>query len=161
MNPGVIPYDLGCEPSSGVTGEVVIASADNVYLIFEEDFSDSIALIECIGCASFKMGYPNDEGINEHPMYQYGMKDVRTGVMEVLHSQWLDELRLEVKLSAKRIRGNESANLPLEESKHFIIALKENTYECIATSLKLVNNFASFNEASNHAISNLGDVAGS
>lgn len=160
MKPNIIPYDLGCEPSPSVSDEMLIASGWNTYLLFEIFRQTGIALIECESCVTAKLGYPNDEGLPEHPLYEFGMEKLKTDVMEVIDSPWSRELINQANKSSERIWGgrNMSYSEPKSENyRHFIIALKESTFECICSSLKLVRVFDKYSNAKQYAFEHLGE----
>ena len=148
----VIPYDIGCEPSPSGSAEVIIQSEAHTFVLFlamntgsvERGLDDLIAVVECQNCSLTKFGYPNDEGVWEHPLFLKGL-DRFSGVLEVINSSWKAALEEQMDTSARRIhRGNyhDLYDVPVGGKrqwkwKHFIFRFKENTFECIADSLKV------------------------
>ena len=158
----VVAYELGCEPSPSVTSEILISGTDNAFLLFEI-FGNGIAVVEIGPNAGVKIGYPNDEGLIEHPCYKYGMDNIETDVMEVVNSPWSEEVMSQMEASSERIWGGRGMAIKPREPKyyrHFVIALKEKTFECISSSLELVGTFDSFKEANDYVFRNLGDAPG-
>lgn len=100
------------------------------------------AVLECENVLSTRFGYPNDEGLPEHPFYEMGLKDLNTSIAVTSDSAWRSELIQQANASADRIWGDReiASKKPREDSgyHHFIICLKECTFECIATGLKVV-----------------------
>ena len=45
-----------------------------------------VAILECIDSSSAKMGYPNDEGLPEHSLWNHGLSSTSTSVVEVVGS---------------------------------------------------------------------------
>jgi hypothetical protein len=154
------PYDIGCQPSPSVPAEMVIADGWATYILFfagSKSVDESgllkdlgVAVVECQDCSASKFGYPNDEGLPEHPLYQFGLARARSSILEVVGSSWEQELAQQQKASAQRIWGGRDSlwkSLQGEPSRHFIIPLKAMTFECVAKAL-VVQLFAkSFQEA--------------
>lgn len=108
-----------------------------------------VAILECVNASSAKMGYPNDEGLPEHPFWSDGLADIESSVVEVSGSQWLADIQHQMNRSANRIWGGRGIEWvpPTESSKHFVITLKEATFECIAESLTVVEYARDFDAA--------------
>ena len=155
------PYDIGCEASPSVPSETVLQDGWATYLLFfavSKTIDEStgylkdlgVAVVECEGCSSTKFGYPNDEGLPEHPLYSFGMADTSSTVLVAEGTPWLKEVLGQQRASTERIWGSRGiARKETTESpqRHFIVPLKEATFECIATSLKVVLYAKNFNEA--------------
>lgn len=43
-----------------------------------------IAVVECKHCSAAKFGYPNDEGLAEHPLYTLGLGAAESSILEVV-----------------------------------------------------------------------------
>lgn len=56
------------------------------------------AVLECVYCVSAKMGYPNDEGLPEHPHYSAGINE-GMGVYRLGSSPWLTEVESQMQRS--------------------------------------------------------------
>ncbi|NOQ34870.1 MAG: hypothetical protein GQ569_03140 [Methylococcaceae bacterium] len=153
------PFDIGCEPSS-VPAETLIQNGWQTYLLFHavskklnnkgflEDMG--VAVLACKSCSMTKFGYPNDEGLPEHSLYRGGLEKMETNIVRVIDSAWLNELEKQIKASAKRIWGGRGMqpNINLESKRnHFIITLKERTFECISNDIKVVRYATNFDEA--------------
>lgn len=50
-----------------------------------------------------KFGYPNDEGQTEHPLYNSGIVDAETDVLEIFDSPWAHEITEQMIASARRM----------------------------------------------------------
>ena len=159
----VVSVDISCQPSFSGSAETVIQTENTTLVAFRAISSKlsvdgcydalGFALVECVGCSRTQFGYPNDEGLVEHPLYNQGLSEA-LGIAEVLNSSWAKALENQMEASARRIRGdhyNEAYNVLEGETrtfnwKHFIFMFKENTFECIADSLKLHSVNQSYQE---------------
>ena len=159
------PYDIGCEPSPSVPAEMLLQDGWKTYLLFlavsktvqETGYLKDlgVAIVECVNCSSAKMGYPNDEGLPEHPLWNHGLSDVESSVVEVAGSSWSAELRDQREQSVKRIWGGRGMSwTPMTESdKHFVVTLKEATFECIAEELTVVEYVRDYDAAFAYVLS--------
>ena len=160
----VVSVDIGCQPSPSWSAETIVQTEDLTLVVFRaiatklsaKGFYDNLgfAVVECVRCSLTKFGYPNDEGLPEHSLYSHGLSDANA-ISEVVNSSWSAALGDQKTASARRIFGdryNKAYNLAEGEVriygwKHFIFQFKENTFECIADSLKLHSVNLSFQEA--------------
>lgn len=146
MTQNIVPYDIGCEPSPSDSGEVLVQDGESTFLLFcavsqtvqasgyLEDLG--VALLECIGCVATKFGYPNDEGLPEHPLYAMGLDDAVSSVLEILDSEWAQEMESQIQRSADRIWGSSRSRISNRPPpRHFIICLKNRTFECLADQM--------------------------
>ena len=145
--PTVQPYDIGCEPSSSGPAETVIADGWCTYLLFfavskqlnANGYLDDlrVAVLHCEHCVMSKFGYPNDEGFPEHPLYEIGLDESGSSVLEIVDSHWTVEVTDQLEASARRIHGDryEESWSSRPDLRHFIVALHEKTFECIAKSM--------------------------
>jgi hypothetical protein len=114
-----------------------------------------VAVVDCRDCLMTKFGYPNDEGRPEHPLYDCGLVAAGSSVLEVVKSSWAHEVSEQKAASARRICGGQRTEIaPAKDGprRHFIIMLKEATFECIASSLAVERFFKTFDEAYAHVI---------
>jgi hypothetical protein len=125
-----------------VPAETVLQEGWKTYLLFfavSQDVDESchlkdfgVAVLDCQNCAMSKFGYPNDEGLVEHRLYASGMAELQTSVLEVVDSPWEHEVHEQMLASARRIwrkRGMGWDGARKRELRHFIIRLKEKTFE--------------------------------
>ncbi len=156
--PSILPYDIGCEPSPSVPAETLVADGWKTFLIF---FAVSktvnvagklddlgVAILRCDAWTS-RFGYPNDEGLPEHPLYNLGLNEMDSSVLEIVDSTWVEEVRVQTRASAKRIwrdcYDDSESNSP--NLRHFMILLKEATFECVAESMTVERYAGTFDEA--------------
>jgi hypothetical protein len=133
----VVPVDIGCEPSS-VSDEVVLQHGWATYLVMEavsrDGRSDLGNATIKFRASSAKYGYPNDEGMLEHPLYGKGLSDSPSAVNEVLNSMWVREIESQKLKSRARIGGGRGIQLADSDDpplRHLIVSLKEGTFECV------------------------------
>jgi hypothetical protein len=156
MSPTLRPYDIGCEPSPSEPAETLIADGWATYLLFfavsktvdETGYRKDlrVAIVECKHCSSAKLGYPNDEGLPEHPLYHLGLGTAESRILEVIDSPWSVEMHQQTDASARRIWDGRTSSWKPEPGtppRHFVILLKEKTFECLASELSVsfVQNF--------------------
>ncbi|MDQ3329395.1 MAG: hypothetical protein M3552_01870 [Planctomycetota bacterium] len=167
MTSTVRAYDIGCEPSPSVSAETLLQDGWKTYLLFfavtqavqETGYLKDlgVAVLECINASSAKMGYPNDEGLPEHPLWDHGLSAIESSIVDVSGSQWLADVRDQQDRSAKRIWGGRGTKWTPSTGllKHFVITFKEATFECIAEDLIVVEYAPDFDAAFTYVISEL------
>ena len=118
-------------PAPNISEPVVVQSDRACYLIYWVRDMERKAL-EFSRCSISKFGYPNDEALGGHRLYEKGLGYY--GFFEVLESEWIAELR----------QGNEVVFPDFRafpEGRHFIITFHDSTFECIASGFRLVDDF--------------------
>ncbi len=149
---------IGCMPSPSVPAETLVQDGWLTFLLFfavSEEVGSSgyladlgVAVAECIGCSSAKMGYPNDEGLPEHPLYSAGISD-GMGVYRLSSSPWLADVESQMRRSRDRIGGLRGIGVSDEQGPlfHFIMPLKEATFECLAGDIQVRGYHRDFDDA--------------
>jgi len=162
MSRSIHDYRIGCQPSPSVPAETVLADGWLTFLAFyavSETVGSNgtledkgVAVLECVSCSMSKFGYPNDEGLPEHSLYDLGLGQ-RHPIVEVRNSPWAEEVAGQLRASARRIWGNRGHDPEKRgaELKHFIVLLKEATFECVATELKVAHYARNWAEAYSYA----------
>jgi hypothetical protein len=153
-------YDIGCEPSPSVPAETLLQDGWATFLLFfavSKSIGASghlddlgVAVLECVGCAATKFGYPNDEGLPEHPLYGSGLSGASSAVSEIAGSDWAKEVAEQMCQSASRIWGGRETPQTTSSAtslRHFVITLKGLTFECLASSLVVKSYAADFPSA--------------
>jgi len=156
----VQPIDIGCEPSPSVPAETLLADGFKTYLLFwavskevgESGFlaDHGVAVLDCQRCVACRFGYPNDEGMHEHPLWKSGIADSVSSVLEVRDSTWAREVEQQMQASASRIWGGRGIDSSWSRDlllRHFILALKEKTFECLGSGLAVERYFPTFDQA--------------
>jgi hypothetical protein len=89
---------------------------------------ESLELVEFECCTAFKMGSPNDEVFNGHPLYGRGLDAYRA--QEVINSKWLKDLQ---NINKVHPQYNPSS---WTDDHHYILWFHDSTFECIARSYR-------------------------
>jgi len=166
------PYNIGCEPSPSISAGTLIQFARAVYLLFFavskepnkrtgylEDLR--IAIMKCNKCMVTRFGYPDYGGgdintLPEHPLFEYGLEDPDSSILEVVNSPWSIEVFEQMRKS--HAKDNFFSEPNIEELKHFIIIFDDATFECIALSLTIEKYCQTFDEAYSYVIDELGKI---
>ena len=90
---------------------------------------ESLALVEFIGCVSAKLGSPNDEVFEGHPLYGKGLDGYTA--QQVVNSRWLAEL--------KAINSVHRCYNPdrWRRLHHYVLWFHDTTFECVAESFQV------------------------
>ena len=75
-------------------------------------------------------GSPNEEALNGHPLYPYGLRSY--AAYEVLNSSWIRALE-----RINRVHPRHEA-ARFTKLRHFILTFHDSTFECIGTQYKSV-----------------------
>jgi hypothetical protein len=155
----VVKLKVGCHPEAAVSGGLLLQSESAVFLLFnamsdEENAQGSPedlgrAVIQFKGCRCTKFGDPNDEALDEHPLYDKGLDESVYGISEVMNSTWAHEVTGRAKASAMRIWGErfERAYENVDWScRHFIVSFHDSTFECLADDFELTLHKEPFGE---------------
>src|SRR5215213_3446444 len=82
-----VPY---FDPEPNMPEPVVVQSERACYLVYR-DRDDERKALEFSRCSISKFGYPNDEALAGHRLYEKGLRFY--GFFEVVESEWIAELR--------------------------------------------------------------------
>jgi hypothetical protein len=158
-------FDIGCEPSPSVPAETLLQDGREAYLLFfavskvVNEFGYlkdlGVAIVHFKECEITKFGYPNDEGLPEHPLYKYGMANAESSVLEVIDSPWQREISQQRVASVSRIKRDDEMGKLFAKNysrRHFVITLKAATVECIASEIYVERYCKTFEEAYAHVI---------
>jgi hypothetical protein len=88
-----------------------------------------IAIVEFRRCVSAKIGSPNDEVLEGHPLYGKGLKYHAAAMVK--NSAWIKEIE---SINNLHNQYNPAYSLDLN---HYLIPFKDSTFECIATSFEV------------------------
>jgi hypothetical protein len=91
--------------------------------------AESLALVEFAGCVSARLGSPNDEVFEGHPLHGKGLDGYTA--QEVLNSRWLAEL--EAINSVHRCYKPDRWRW----LHHYVLWFHDTTFECVAESFKV------------------------
>lgn len=129
-----VPYDIGFVPEAALSEPVLLQTDDSAILTFSAVRSmpdgkrkdAGYGIVELYWCSLTKFGYPNDEALAGHPLYEKGLNGY--GVYEVFNSSW-------IKLSTEQNRVA-FPQTPDSTDRHFIFTFHDSTLECIARELR-------------------------
>jgi hypothetical protein len=140
-----VPIDFPVKCDAGAPLPYLLRSDSRCFLIFsvrEHDPSwdvtvkdpgdtsvQSLALVEFAGCVSAKLGSPNDEVFEGHPLYGRGLDGYTA--QEVLNSRWLAELE-----AINRVHRCYNPGL-WRRRHHYVLWFHDTTFECVAESYKV------------------------
>jgi hypothetical protein len=125
----VVPLDLGLVATPGAPYPVLLQNDWNAFLVFYlaaiDPSGDAIGIVEWIGCTSTSFGYPNEEALSGHRLWDRGLSEVHW-CGEVLNSSWIAEMEI-----ANRVHFmHDPANWAT--LRHFILPFQDSTFECAA-----------------------------
>jgi hypothetical protein len=122
----VVDLDVDWRMDAGAPAPVLWQTEQSAILIFRKAQSESRVLVEFGGCLIALFGYPNDEALPGHALYERGLGHYRA--YEVLDSSWLERLDRQ-----NRIAFPKGA---LGRFRHFVITLHDSTFECLARTIE-------------------------
>jgi hypothetical protein len=131
----ITELDLGVVPEAAVSRPMLLQTDYRTVLTFnamkhtpdKRVTSVGTAIVEFERCLVTKFGYPNDEALQGHPLYQRGLAFY--SCYEVLNSSWLAEIDAQ-----NRQAFPDSTGSPV---RHFVFTFHDSTFECLAADLKL------------------------
>jgi hypothetical protein len=138
-----------CEPN--ISQSRVFAAGPTVVILYDavdENWptSRTWAVVRFDGYLTYKGGGPNDEALHNHPLFPSGLEHY--SLQEVIDSPWI---RTE---SAIAHKSGDPTRM-VAGQRHFVFALKEDLFECIADSYTLVGLYESYDTAFAGAIESL------
>lgn len=98
-----------------------------------------VQTVEFVGCTTVMFGFPNDEVLDGHRLYERGLEDYRAHVVE--ESAWVEELR-----EIER-HHYASPEVPFADSKHYVLVFHDEVLEAVAMDLVPLGRFESMGEA--------------
>jgi len=116
-----VAFDI--KPEAGVPFPVLFQTEDETVLVYR-GYGVVVAHFE--GCIITRFGYPNDEALGGHPLYESGLQHY--GVFEVYGSSWPSELE-----ARNRRVFPDSHSF---DYRHFIFTFHDSTFECLATGIR-------------------------
>lgn len=142
-----IQFDVpGLAWSGGAPQPFIVSSEERTLIGFyargedaEQTDSDAVTVAELVGCTSVKFGFPNDEVLHGHRLYDAGLGYY--GLHEVDNSAWLIELR------AIEAVHEHAPEVPFENARHYVLTFHDSTLEAIAHDVRLVGSYGTRAEA--------------
>ena len=128
----VVRLNIGFEPEAAVSGPVLLQTDHDVVLTFNavrmttdgRRDTAGTGVIEFELCSITKFGYPNDEALGGHPLFNRGLEHY--GVFEVLGSTWIRQMTDQNRFCFPHTTDS--------NMRHFILTFHDSTFECAADS---------------------------
>jgi hypothetical protein len=118
------PVDLRVQWDVGAPMPVLLSGLRTFVAFYLGGPDHGIGIVEFKQVRSVKIGSPNDEVLNGHPLWGSGLEAYRAHV--VRNSRWIAELmdvnRLHQRFDESRWRG----------AQHFVLTFHDETLECVA-----------------------------
>lgn len=136
------------QPDAGTPCPRVVADEQGLLLYYKANTGQHV-LVTFQGCSTFTFGAPNDEALNGHPLYGYGLKFY--SVHRVINSDWIQEMEMRNSVHPRHDKARF-----LEGLIHYIITFHDSTFECLTRETQFTTTrrevFPSFNEARDRLI---------
>ena len=124
MNPHVVLVEDWPQPDT-VNAAIVIANGPRLTICYGTG-EDEFAVLTFPRSTELKAGGPNDEALNGHPLYRFGLRPY--SIHRIESSPWLQELE-----RRNSVHPRHDAKEFLRDKIHYLFALKEETIECVVT----------------------------
>src|ERR1700733_3937554 len=145
MSPRVVVVQ-NWPPPDTVTPAVVYAGSSALMVVYGTA-EEKAAVVTFPNWVDVKVGSPNDEALNGHPLYRYGLRPYL--IHRIENSPWLDELERQ-----NSVHPSHSSVRFRESKVHYLFALKKETIECLVresvTSSTKIDVFESHRRALQH-----------
>lgn len=121
-----------------------------VYQVASDGSSDDgpFAVVAFDGCRSFSGLGPNDEALHNHPLFGLGV--MHCAIQEIVDSPWIVE-------RARLLHKDGDPRRFADGQRHFLFALKENSFECTASGYSLLGVHPSYGEARAAVLARIAD----
>lgn len=128
-NERVVELDLGVYPVPGAPMPLLAQGSRDLVLVFwaqtEPGGDRKTGVVQASFCDISQFGYPNDEALPGHPLYERGLRYY--GIYEVLDSSWFARLQAQNRVTFPSFTRH--------PSRHFVITFHDETFECLAKNL--------------------------
>ena len=131
----VIQLNVEYRPTTTDAAAILMQAGSTAYLIFQATQQANgawrrvgFALVEFPDCLITQFGYPNDEALRGHPLYQHPLP-LTYRMYEVRQSSWL-----------RRLEQHNRVVFPQTTAwtgRHFMVVFHDCMFECIAADLQL------------------------
>ena len=134
----VVEYDIGWYPELAVSGPLLMADDGKLVFSFNATrlASDGYhradagrVVVRVPWCLAFKFGYPNDEALTGHPLYDHGF--VGTAVYEVLESSWIAQVGCQNRVPFPEM------DTAVWDVRHFLFSFHDSTLEVLCRGLEV------------------------
>ncbi|MGV3665076.1 MAG: hypothetical protein ACO1NV_03010 [Leptospira bouyouniensis] len=101
---------------------------DGTYVNVRNSDDTGIVCVEFKMFSSFKFGGPNDEAMNGHPLFKYGLEAYK--FQKVINSPWIEQIR---KINSVHPQHNDSM---FSNLSHFIYFFHDTCFEIVCSEYK-------------------------
>lgn len=131
-------------PCSNTSSASVLVVGTDAFVAYErgDQADEPVTLLRFSGCRRVVTGGPNDEAIGNHRFYKFGLRFY--SIQLLIDSPWIDEILKELHKDR-----TPAANIELQ---HFVLTLKEDTVDVLATTIKLAGTYSSHKTAMKAAV---------
>jgi len=120
----------------------------NVKIVSPSNPSEErIALVKFESCRSHRLGDPNDEAMNGHPLWGRGLEPYRAHIVE--NSTWVRQL---MQCNSKHPYFSENH---WRNCKHYLLMFHDETFECVADGFKIELHYEPFSKVLQTAVDRL------
>ena len=132
----------------GAPMPTILSNEHHIYLIFyvsnidpnwdgstvhiRTENNEGIATVKFERFAQFKFGSPNDESINGHPLYKFGLQPY--SIQKVTESEWIEEL---IMINSVHPYHKDEQ---FSKYKHFIFFFHDTCFEIVAEGYSIEQN---------------------
>lgn len=147
-----VPIDLGIRWDAGAPLPHLLQSEHRTFLTFylyEQDpdwnYTPSapvhIAIIEWHGCYETLLGWPNDEALPGHRLWERGLKETSYfSAAEVRNSSWIAEIE-----KGNRVHPRHQPER-FAALRHYILLFHDSTFECLVEGYTIEKVFKPMSE---------------
>lgn len=126
--------------SPGSPAPLVLANDTGVVVAYEvAPGGEETVIVRFVHPRAHTFGPPNDESLAGHPLANRGLKPY--GIFEVIGSSWIRSLE-----RANRIHPRHDPR-PFARLRHFVFTFHDNTFECVAEAVEIVERLPNDAEA--------------
>jgi hypothetical protein len=129
-----VPVDLGVIWADGGPMPVLLQEGGTAFLVFHlapiDPSGGDVGIIEWLGCSATSFGYPNDEALAGHRLWERGLSEI-DGAAEVLNSSWIARMEVANRVHPKHDPARFAA------LRHFVLPFQDDTFECAAEGYRI------------------------
>ncbi len=135
------PSGLDIRPEAGVPAPVLLQDEYHDAILIYRGTSTIVARFK--GCDITKFGYPNDEALAGHPLYERGLRAY--GVFEVKRSSWIEALSHQ-----NRVQFSEADMFSTRH--HLVITFHDSMFECVAEGVSFEQHWTPLCEVARQVV---------
>lgn len=129
-----VPIDLGVVWATGGPMPILLHEGGTALLAFHlapvDPSGDAVGIIEWLHCSATTFGYPNEEAIAGHRLWDRGLSEIYSAA-EVLNSSWIAGMEV-----ANRVHDLHDP-AKFAALRHFVLQFQDDTFECVAEGYRV------------------------